>query len=106
MGYLSWSYKASSNLQAIHDHIATDSGSLFYAKRFVRALVNATRKLETFPRCGRTVPEFEGSGFREVIHKGYRIIYRILEPDDEIEVLAVIHGARDLERAFQEDWEI
>ena len=106
MGYVSWSYKASSNLQAIHDHIVTDSGSLFYAKSFVRSLIQATRRLETFPRSGRRVPEFESFGFREVIHRGYRIIYRVREPDEAIEVLAVVHGARDLSRALQEDPEI
>ena len=106
MGYVSWSYKASSNLQAIHDYIVTNSGSLFYAKRFVRGLIRATRKLETFPRWGRKVPELESFGFREVVHRGYRIVYRILEPDDEIEVLAVVHGARDIVRALQEGWEI
>ena len=106
MGYVSWSYRASSNLQAIHDYIASDSGSLFYAKRFVRSLVQATRRLETFPRSGRKVPELESFGFREVIHRGYRIIYRIQEPDNEIEILAVVHGARDLGRAMEEDWEM
>ncbi len=106
MGYVSWSLKASTNLESIHDYIAADSGSLFYAKRFVRGLIQATRKLETFPRCGRVVPELPNLGFREVIYKGYRIIYRPVEPSEDIEILAVVLGTRDLLRSFREVWDL
>ncbi len=103
MGQVSWSARASLNLQAIHDHIAPDSR--FYAQRFVRGLIQATRKLEELPRCGRVVPEMQRYGFREVIYRGYRIVYRIKKPDDQIEVLAVVHGARDLKSALRH-WEL
>ncbi len=103
MGKVSWTTKASLNLQAIHDDIAPDSR--FYALRFVRGLIQATRKLEEFPSSGRMVPELPQRGFREVIHRGYRIVYRIRQPDDDIEVLAVLHGARDLKKALRH-WEL
>ncbi len=106
MGYVSWTLKSSTNLESIHDYISSDSGSAFYAKRFVRALIQATRKLETFPRCGREVPELRRFSFREVIHKGYRIVYRIVGPNEDIEILAVVLGARDLLRFFHEDWDV
>lgn len=105
MGKLSWTRKSAWDLESIHDYIAASSGSSFYAKRFVRSLIKATQKLESFPQCGRIVPELEVFGFREVIHKGYRIVYRLTQ-DDDVEVLAVVHGARDLERVFKEDWDI
>jgi len=105
VGHLSWTLKASLHLEAIHDYIATDSP--YYAKRFVRALIRATRKLETFPNSGREVPELPNRGFREVIYKSYRIIYRVRQPDDEVEVLAVLHGGRDLLRvASVEEWDL
>ena len=97
MGKVSWSHKAAIHLETIHDYIASDSP--FYAKRFVRGLIRSTRKLEELPRCGRQVPELPGQGIREVIHKGYRIIYRIRSSDD-IEVLAVLHGSRDFLSSF------
>ena len=65
MGKVSWTTRASLHLQAIHDHIAPDSR--FYAQRFVRGLIQATRKLEEHPRSGRVVPELPKHGFREVI---------------------------------------
>ena len=57
------------------------------------------------PRCGRIVPELDDPRFREVIYGNYRIVYRIIGADD-IEILAVIHGARDMKGAFREEWEL
>jgi len=41
---------------------------------------------------GRNVPEYLAEDVRELIEKPYRIIYRI--KPDQIDVLAVVHGAR------------
>ncbi len=103
MGQIKWTVKASNNLHAIYDYIAKDSK--IYAVRFIKSLILSTKKLETMPRCGREVPELEGYGFREVIYRNYRIIYRILEDSEDIEILAVIHGARDLKGTFRKGWE-
>jgi len=104
MGKLSWTEKASKNLQAVFDYISKDSK--VYAARYVKALVHSTKKLENMPRCGRIVPELDDSRFREVIYGNYRIVYRITGADDNIEILAVIHGARDMIGAFREEWEL
>ena len=47
------------------------------------------------PRCGRIVPELENPELREVIYGNYRIVCRIVGANDDIEILAVVHGARD-----------
>ena len=104
MGKIRWTEKASSNLHSIFDYISKDSK--LYAARYIKALIQATNKLETMPRCGREVPELENPELREVIYGNYRIIYRIIESREDIEILAVIHGARDVKRAFQEEWEL
>ncbi len=41
-----------------------------------------------------------------MIYGNYRIIYRIVGAEDDIEILAVIHGARDIKAAIREDWEL
>ena len=41
---------------------------------------------------GRVVPERDDPDIREIFIYSYRVIYRIRK--DQIEVLAVIHGAR------------
>jgi addiction module RelE/StbE family toxin len=104
MGKIRWTEKASSNLQAIHDYIAKDSKT--YAARFIKSLIKATAKLEQMPRCGRIVPELEDYGFREVIFQNYRIVYRIVESSENIEILAVMHSAREINKAVRKQWEL
>jgi plasmid stabilization system protein ParE len=58
------------------------------------------------PLCSRAVPEFENYGLREVIYRNYRIVYRIKEDTRDVEILAVIHCARDFEKAFRSEWEL
>ena len=103
MGKIIWTEKASAHLKAIHDYIAEDSS--VYAIRFVKALVQATAKLEAFPMAVRLVPEFEGTSInlREVIYQGYRIIYR-LTPDQNAEIITVAHGREDLFNNINKDW--
>jgi addiction module RelE/StbE family toxin len=104
MGKVKWTEKASNNLQAIHDYIARDSKT--YAGRFIKSLIGATIKLEIMPYCGRIVPEFENYGLREVIYQNYRIVYRIVEGREDVEILAIVHGAREIKTAFHQDWEL
>jgi len=103
VGKVIWTEKASSHLKAIHDYISEDSS--VYAIRFIKALVNATTKLESFPMSGRLVPEFENSNLnlREVIYQGYRIIYR-LTPDSDAVAVTVAHGREDLFNNLNKEW--
>lgn len=103
MGKVIWTEKASAHLKAIHDYIAEDSP--VYATRFIKALIKTTRKLQTFPLAGRSVPEFEHTpiNLREVIYQGYRIIYQ-LNPDSDVEVVTVAHGREDLFNNLDRDW--
>jgi len=104
MGKIRWTKKASSHLEAIYEYIAWDSG--IYAARFIKSLIKSTAKLEIMPWCGRIVPELEKYGFREVIYQNYRIVYRIKERTEDIEILAVVHCAREIKKVFREEWEI
>lgn len=104
MGKVKWTEKAGSNLQAIHDYIAKDSKT--YATRFIKSLIRATIKLEQMPRCGRIVPELEDYGFREVVFQNYRIVYRLAEGSDDVEILAVVHSAREITKAVRKEWEL
>jgi toxin ParE1/3/4 len=103
MGQMKWTEKASSHLQAIHEYIAQDSR--VYAIGFIKSLIKATSKPESLPRCGRIVPELKDYGFREVLYANYRIVYRITNNDD-IEILTVLNGARELMSAFRKEWDL
>ncbi len=87
-----WTFPARNDLRQIHAHIVQDSR--YYAKKVVQEIVAKARSLEAFPMKGRVVPEIEDPNVREVFIYSYRLIYEIAA--DEIQVLAVIHGKRDL----------
>ncbi len=89
-----WTDTARGHLDAIHAYIAQDSPE--YAKRIVDRLTRRSQQIAEFPLSGRTVPEYDMDRIREVIEGPYRIIYHI--SPDQIDVLAVIHGATDVLR--------
>jgi plasmid stabilization system protein ParE len=58
----------------------------------VDRITRRSEQISTQPLSGRKVPEYEAEDIRELIEKPYRIIYRVKQ--DQIDVLAVIHGAQ------------
>jgi toxin ParE1/3/4 len=65
------------------------------AARIVEDLFAAVDRLRQFPESGRQVPEFDRPDLREVIHRQYRIVYRIAA--DHIAVLTVRHSLQLLD---------
>ncbi|MBO6940160.1 MAG: type II toxin-antitoxin system RelE/ParE family toxin [Deltaproteobacteria bacterium] len=85
-----WTATAVARLEAIEDFIASDDPQA--AERFIDALLAIGESLADSPQRGRVVPELPGSGLREVIHHGYRIVYRATTK--RIEILTVFQGHR------------
>ncbi len=87
-----WTENAIQHLIAIYDYISQDSP--FYAEKMVDRLTRRSQQIADFPQSGRRVPEYRNDDLREVIEGPYRLIYR-LKPE-QVDVVAVIHGARQL----------
>jgi addiction module RelE/StbE family toxin len=85
-----WTQNAVEHLVNIYEYIALNSPT--YAKRVVDRITRRSQQIADQPLSGRKVPEYQSDDIRELIEKPYRIIYRIKA--DQIDVLAVIHGAR------------
>lgn len=94
-----WTDAAIGQLQTIHDFIGQTSPE--YALLIVDRLTNRSIQLASFPRSGPTVPEYELDDVRQIVEGSYRIIYLINEAENEIEVLAVIHTARERLDVFE-----
>jgi toxin ParE1/3/4 len=92
-----WSVPARNDLKQIHDYIAKDSK--FYAKRVTQDIVAKTGTLTDFPEIGRVVPEINDQNIRELIVYSYRLVYEISARG--IEILAIIHGRRNFESAWE-----
>jgi len=90
-----WTDTAEGHLDAIYAYIALDSPE--YAKRMVDRLTRRSQQIADFPLSGHRVPEYDIDQIREVIEGPYRIIYHI--KPDQIDAVAVIHGAMDALRS-------
>jgi toxin ParE1/3/4 len=93
-----WSVPARNDLKQIHDYIANDSK--YYAQNLVQEIVAKTETLNEFPEIGRPVPEISDQNIRELIVYSYRLIYEISNAG--VEILAIIHGRRDFNSAWDE----
>jgi len=87
---VNWTSAARAQLRDIGAFVAHSSPQ--YATKVADRLTKRSQQIATFPHSGRVVSEANNINIREVIEGPYRIIYHILE--DEIDVIAVVHGAR------------
>ena len=100
---LTWSDVAEADLDNLYDYIARDVP--YYAEQFVDRLIEAISILKDNPRLGRRVPEAEErEDVRELIFQSYRIIY--LVEVDQVHILTVIHGSRDLGGQAEKPWDV
>ena len=98
---IDWSGLARDDLRNIKAYIARDSPH--YARQFVEQIIVAVRRLEEFPESGRQVSEAKAQEVREIIFRGYRVIYELNLPE-RVVILAVMHGRRDLTRQEAQPW--
>jgi plasmid stabilization system protein ParE len=83
------------DLEQVFYYVAQDS--LQIAERFVSELEAKVYSLETLPERQPLIPENEyfGTDYRHLIHRKYRIVYRIA--DGDVFILRIIHGAKLLD---------
>ncbi len=90
MVIIEWSEIALDDLKEIHVYISKDSK--IYADRHINKLFTLVDQLETHPKSGRVVPEYNVDTIRELIEGNYRIVYKIVQ--DTISILRVHHASR------------
>lgn len=89
------SFNAQKDLEHIFFYIAEDS--LNNAKKFILDLEEKIYSLETMPERFALIPEniFFGTDYRQIIHKKYRVIYKI--SNNSLYIMRVVHGAKLLD---------
>lgn len=98
-----WSDVAEADLDDLYDYIARDVP--YYAEQFVDRLIEAVGVLQDHPQLGRRVPEAEErEDVRELICQSYRVIYLVAA--EQVHILTVIHGSRDLTGQEKKPWEM
>ena len=93
---LRWTRQAELQLVEIGHFIARDKPDA--ARRWVEALRRRAAEAAERPLVGRMVPELDREDIREVIVRGYRIVYRVGE--EVVEILTVFEGHRLLRSAL------
>jgi toxin ParE1/3/4 len=87
-----WSARARRELREIGAFIARDKPGA--ANRWVEVLMAAADQAAELPLSGRIVPEYGRDDLREVIRRGYRVVY--LVTDEQVEIVTVREGHRRL----------
>ena len=73
-------------------YVAQDSQPA--AERLLIQALDAASSLDAFSERGRVVPEFNQPNVRELLVQRYRLLYEVTPA--EVQILAFVHGARDL----------
>ena len=89
--------KAIDDLAAIWDYIAADN--LTAADKLVEELLVLFEKTADYPELGRSAEDV-GEGVRLLARGSYLLIYRLLPQDNVVELVRVVHGARDWRAMF------
>jgi len=92
---LIWTPEARSWLQDIHQYIARDSPASAY--KVVRGIFDKANLLLETPEIGYRPDTRKYPGVRIVLYGHYRIAY-VQQPNGDIGILGVFHGALDLKR--------
>ena len=85
-----WTEQASGRLIEIEEFIERDDPDA--AAKLIEKLVQRADALARHPERGRRLPEFPGSGLRELVVGNYRVVYRL--GPKRVEILTVFEGHR------------
>ena len=102
MAQVIWSPKAIRQIQEIAEYIEKDS--LLYGSRVIQKITATVGRLKIFPEMGAVASEFRKQGVRELLVFQYRIFYRINESTQNIHVLAIVHGRRQIDGSFIDEY--
>lgn len=70
-----------------------------YADHLQETIITKADTLRQFPEIGRKVPEFDLPDLRELTHKSYRIVYRVVSPT-QVDIITIQHSSRNLAERF------
>lgn len=92
------SQQAIDDLADIWAYIAADNEAA--ADKLLRELLELFDKTADFPALGRMASEV-GDDIRILPRGRYLLIYRVEEASETVELIRVVHGARDWARLFE-----
>ena len=73
MEEIHWTLAAEADLRGIEEFISKRSA--IYTINIIGQLIGSAKILDANPEIGRVVPEFQDQNIRELLVRGYRLIY-------------------------------
>lgn len=89
--------KAIDDLTDIHDYIALDNKAA--AEKVIVTLLDAFDRTADYPEIGRVADEIR-PGFRLLVKGSYLLLYRVIAEERTVELVRVIHSARNWPTLF------
>lgn len=89
--------QALADLDNIWDYIAEESGNTVTADGVIDVIIKRFHLLNRYPRMGRARDDLR-PGLRSFPAGQYVILYSI--DDEDVEIVHVFHGRRDIDRQF------
>lgn len=81
------------DLENVGDHIALDNPRR--AVTFIQELRDKCLSLADMPYAFPVVPRYERFGIRHRVYGNYQIFYRVVESDERIDIVHILHSARN-----------
>lgn len=100
MGQIRWSIEAYDWLKNVRDYIAKDKPVI--AQKLAKGIIEKINLLREFPEIGYRLSTAAGKQVRVLLYGHYRIVYQI-NPDKDINLLGIFHGALDLKKHLKPD---
>ena len=93
---LSWLDDAKDDVREILEYIANENPNA--ATKYVAELSESCERLADYPLSGRRY----NAEFRTIVFRNHLIFFRFDEQADEVNIVAVLDGRRDIERLIGE----
>lgn len=90
MAQIEWTLSAINDLDSIGEYIGSDSK--LAAQKLIKKIIDKAQFLAGSPHRGRPIPENFSGDYRQILHKSYRIIYRVKK--DVIYISSLYHQKR------------
>ncbi len=85
--------EAIADLETVGDYIALDNPRR--AVTFIQELRDKCLSLADMPYAFPVVPRYERFGIRHRVYGNYQIFYRVVESDERIDIVHILHSARN-----------
>ena len=102
---ITYSPEAFRHLNAIYNYLLVESLDLGIANRFIRTIKNAIKSLSTLPYRHQKVelPLFESADVRQLISKGYLILYAIDDDKKTVTIVGIMSCRQDKTKAINQE---